>query len=121
MPAKKRILSVSYDESLLTTRHLMLEGLGFEVSSAYGFAKAVEFCRKQDFDLVIMGHSIPHYDKKDIVYELRQKCDAPVLALHKAGEAPLEQAEHNMEFAHPEQLLGFVKALLADRSVAKRA
>jgi hypothetical protein len=42
--AKKRILSISYDQALLVTRQLILEQQGYEVSSAFGFAEAMEIC-----------------------------------------------------------------------------
>ena len=51
---KKRILSISYDEVLLLTRHALLEQGGFEVWSAHGFAEALEACP---------GHE-PHIDRR---------------------------------------------------------
>ena len=112
MADKKRILSISYDESLLNTRQWMLEALGHEVASALGYTTALELCREQSFDFVIIGHSIPQADKKAIVREIRQHCNAPVLALNKHGERSLPEAEYNMDFSHPEQLLDFVKGVL---------
>jgi CheY-like chemotaxis protein len=65
---KKAILSISYDESLLVTRHLILEQAGFDVSSALGFAEAMELCsQNQHYDLVLMGHSMPRKDKSALI------------------------------------------------------
>lgn len=42
---EKHILSVSYDQPLLVTRQLILEQAGYDVSSAFGFAEAMEVCK----------------------------------------------------------------------------
>ncbi|HEY7402549.1 MAG TPA: hypothetical protein VIB39_03435 [Candidatus Angelobacter sp.] len=53
---KKKILSISYDEALLTMRELLLEREGYEVISAYGFVAAMEICIACDgFDLILIG------------------------------------------------------------------
>ena len=111
-----RILSISYDESLLTTRQLMLESQGHQVSSALGFTKALALCQKDGHDFVIVGHSIPHDDKLALINEIRHHCKAPVLALKKTTEPPVEEADHNLDFTQqPEQFLAFVKSALAQR------
>jgi len=116
-----RILSISYDEALLNTRQWMLESLGHQVTSALGFTTALDLCREENFDYVIIGHSIPQPDKKAMVREIRRNCDVPVLALNRRSEPPLQEAEYNMDFSHPEQFLDFVKDVLVDRPMAKRA
>lgn len=75
------ILSVSYGPVLLSTRQLMLESQGYTVTSAKGYVDAIRKCRGAECDLLIIGHSIPHTDKKEIVAEMKQHCYAPVLAL----------------------------------------
>src|SRR3954469_8108671 len=107
-----KILSISYDEPLLSTRQWMLEALGHQVTSALGFTKALDLCRTESFDFVIIGHSLPHSDKKAIVKEIRQHCNAPVLALLKHAEPQLQEAEYTMDFSQPEQFLEFVKGVL---------
>jgi CheY-like chemotaxis protein len=58
------MLSISYDQTLLVTRQLILEQQGYEVVSAFGFAEAMQICStRHDFDLVLMGHSMPQKDK----------------------------------------------------------
>jgi len=112
-----RILSISYDEALLTTRQWMLEHLGHQVSSAVGFAKAIGLCQKESFDLVVIGHSIPQADKQAIVAEIRKTCKEPVLALKRLSESPLEGAEYNIDFSHdPEEFLTFVNSVLSKSS-----
>jgi CheY-like chemotaxis protein len=107
-----RILSISYDETLLSTRQLMLEAQGHKVSSALGFATALKLCRESDYDLLIMGHSIPSSDKEQIIKTLRLVCKAPVLALLRATEPQLRVAEYNHELHGPEQFLHAVNKAL---------
>lgn len=94
----KRILSISYDESLLRTRHWILERAGYEVSSALGFDDALEVCKtRHDFDLVLMGHSMPQKDKKALFEALRPNCKAPLLSILRHGDSPIPEAEYAVE------------------------
>jgi DNA-binding response OmpR family regulator len=109
----KRILSISYDPSLLWTRELMLQQLGYSVVSVEGFVAALEACEapNRNFDLAILGHSIPTRDKERIISHFRQHCDAPILALLRPHERPLENADRSIE-ADPEKLVAAVEKLL---------
>jgi DNA-binding response OmpR family regulator len=82
----KRILSVSYDISLLETRKMLLEQKGYAVVNAFGFSKALGFCRAGGFDLFILGHSIPYDDKLALIESFRAHCPAPILSLERHGE-----------------------------------
>jgi DNA-binding response OmpR family regulator len=70
----RRILSVSYDQALLATRKMLLEHRGYDVTSALGFSDAVEQCQNCDFDLFIIGHSIPEKDKLNLIKTFRSHC-----------------------------------------------
>lgn len=110
-----RILSISYDHALLETRRLLLETQGYEVTSAVGFAEAIEVCDTH-FDLVIMGHSIPQKDKRAIVAELRKHgCASPVLSLLRFGEQPIPEAAHTADPANPQGMLDTVKWMLTEK------
>lgn len=113
-----RVLSISYDVSLLQTRALMLSHEGFEVESAVGFSAAIQACELRDFDLVIIGHSIPPEDKEAIVKELRRVCATPVLALRKANESPLDSAEYNLDSGDPHRFLSYVKEITKQKTRA---
>jgi len=92
--AKKRILCISYDESLLTTRKLLFERAGFDVVPAFGFTEASTICRNDPmFDLIVMGHSIPQADKIALVGLLRPNCTAPILSIRRAFEPSLQEAD----------------------------
>ena len=81
------ILSVSYDESLLKTRHMMLEQCGYRVVSALGFTDAMKQCSEGGpFDLFVLGHSIPVHDKQALVKAFRSAYGSVVVALKRSGE-----------------------------------
>jgi len=110
----KHILSVSYDQPLLVTRQMILEQAGFNVSSAFGFAEALEICKtRHDFDLILMGHSMPQKDKMALLTALRPKCSAPLLPILRHGDSPTPQADYSVDSADgPVVLLEAVKAAL---------
>jgi DNA-binding NtrC family response regulator len=110
----KRILSISYDESLLTTRQMILEQEGFEVVSAYGFAEASLVCKNNPtFDLIIMGHSMPRADKTALVDMLRPHCPAPVLSIRRHNDPPLPEAQFSVDsYDGPNALIATVKSAL---------
>lgn len=109
----KRILSVSYDESLLSTRQLILQHAGYEVTSALGFTDALEHCKKGEFDLVLIGHSIPREDKQTLVKVTRMVSQAPVLSILRPTSAPLAEADYSVQSADgPEALVAAVDKAL---------
>ena len=111
----KRILSISYDGSLLWTRQLMLQQMGYQVISAEGFVAALEACETPNlnFDLAILGHSIPLKDKERIISYFRQRYDSPILALLRPHEGAMENADRSID-PEPEKLIAAVRELLSD-------
>lgn len=69
-----RILSLSYDESLLRTRQMMLEDEGYEVISCARMDDALKQCGQNTFDIFILGHSIPTSDKQRLVDAFHRYC-----------------------------------------------
>lgn len=104
----KHILSVSYDENLLMTRELMLKQAAYQVTSALGFIEAIDKCATGSFDLLIIGHSIPHKDKQALITKFRKQCDAPVLVLKRHGEAQVEDADFE---GHPDNPVDFLETV----------
>jgi DNA-binding response OmpR family regulator len=90
---------------------MMLSREGFDVESAVGFSAAIEACKQGQFDLVIMGHSIPPADKAAIITQLRAMCDTPILALHRPNEEPLKSAEYNLDSGDPQSFLSYIKEI----------
>jgi CheY-like chemotaxis protein len=112
------ILSISYDVMLLNTRQLMLEGCGYSVTSAEGYVEAITKCRAADYDLLILGHSIPYSDNEEIVREFQARCQSPILALIRENEPELESATNCIHASNPKLLLDTVARLLARRAGA---
>jgi len=116
-----RILSISYDEVLLSTRQLLLENVGHRVTSALGLGQALKLCRTEKFDLVIIGHSIPEQDKERIIQAVREMRQTPVLVLLKFSERAHKSANYNHELHSPEQFVEAVKTILSEPAAAGRA
>jgi DNA-binding response OmpR family regulator len=116
---KPRILSISYDPSLLFTRQAMLQLAGYDVVSAEGFADAIEHSNGH-FDLIIMGHSIPQKDKRAIVASLNEHgCAAPLLSLLRHGEHRIPEAARSADPQDVELLLKTVKEMISEHVEAK--
>ena len=112
----KKILSISYDEPLLTTREMLLAQAGYEVTSALGFDEAMKHCEGPAYDLVILGHSIPRRDTQDLLRQVRRSAKVPVVSLRRYGEDPTPGADYSVENSEgPQVLLGAVKKALGAR------
>lgn len=113
-----RILSVSYDQALLSSRQLLLESLGCEVVSASDFGHALQHCnRGSGFELFVLGHSIPATDKEKLVAAFRTHCSAPVIALKKFGEEPTSSADFEIE-PEPGQLLQVISRVISGHAAS---
>ena len=116
------ILSISYDAELLRTRKLLLERRGHCVTSAEGFAETFRICADHNatFDLMVLGHSIPHQDKRAMVKHCRNTCSCRVLALLRENEPPVEEATRSVS-PDPDALLAAVQEILTEASGASTA
>jgi PleD family two-component response regulator len=108
----KRILSVSYDSVLLATREMLLKQKGYQVTSAFGFTESMEHCRNGRFHLFILGHSIPHKDKLQLINAFRSNCPAPILSLQRFGETDVPSHFYASP-DDPEKFLKVVDEILA--------
>src|SRR5689334_10368971 len=108
-----RILSVSTDRSLLETREMLLHECGYEVTSALGASEAIKQVGSK-FDLLIIGHSMPHEEKRALVKAFRAHNCAPVLALHRENEEMLEDVDFEIP-PDPQVVISAVASLIASR------
>jgi DNA-binding response OmpR family regulator len=117
---RARILSLSYDEMLLRMRHMILESAGYAVVSAHGLASGLEHCKDGGFDLFVLGHSIPHADKRKMMEAFRQVCPAPIISLRRgASEQMVDGADFHIE-PDPELLLKLLADIVPPKSALVR-
>ncbi|HEU5234124.1 MAG TPA: hypothetical protein VFU50_14770 [Terriglobales bacterium] len=114
----KHVLSVSYNESLLHTRELLLRSRGYKVTSGLGFTNAVAACKAARFDLFILGHSIPRTDKAELIRTFRKYCPAPVVSLLRPDETLEDEADGHVSPHDPKALLDRIDEILEDRADA---
>jgi DNA-binding response OmpR family regulator len=107
------ILSVSYDESLLRTRGMLLTAYGYQVTSTLGFTESLKACGDGKFDLFILGHSIPDNDKKELVRTFREHSSGLVISLRRGNESPVQGADYHI-LPDPEPLMALVEQLLKE-------
>jgi DNA-binding response OmpR family regulator len=111
MIALPRILSISYDRTLLETRELVLQRAGYDVLSLSRLKELTD-AACNDIGLIIMGHSIPQPEKRAMVADLRRRgCNAPVLALLRGDESSFREAADSVK-ADPEPMLEAVRRIL---------
>lgn len=117
------VLSISYDESLLLTRQLLLEQMGHTVHSAEGFSKAYELCASHGghYALIVLGHSIPHDDKIAMVKHCKDACTCPVLALLRPFETPVPGADKSVDASDPKAFMAAVNQSVGRNSRGKIA
>ncbi len=109
----QRILSVSYDSSLLATRAMVLEHGPFVVISVLTCAEALQKCEEGLFDLLILGHSVPRSDKLQMIQRFRKHGVAPVLSLMRPGQSSVAEADFETFSDDPGQLISTVVNILA--------
>ncbi|HSK46195.1 MAG TPA: hypothetical protein VLA83_20160 [Candidatus Binatia bacterium] len=99
------ILSVTYDPSLAATREMLFTSAGFHVSSTSSINQALELCADKDFDLVVIGHSMPMEQTRFLVKELRLRCDTPLLVLQRPGESLVTDVDYIFDSTESPALL----------------
>lgn len=94
-------------------RRILLEEAGYQVSSALGLREALANCKDGAFDLLILGHSIPHTDKVGLVKTFRIHSSAPILSLWEGDDVVADSVDYLAFSDAPEKLLGNVASILA--------
>ena len=79
--------------------------------SATGRDEAMAICSAMS-DLLVLGHSVPQSEKRDIVARYHQFNDSPVLSLLRPGQTKLPEVEYGIEYLNPEALLKTVTSIL---------
>ena len=92
---------------------------GYEIAEAHDGMEAVEICRKEDFDLIILDVMMPELDGFSTCLEIRKFKEIPVIMLSARGEeydklAGLEGGadDYVVKPFSPRELVARVKAVL---------
>jgi DNA-binding response OmpR family regulator len=109
----KSVLIVSWEKSLARTREMLLRGAGYSVTSAVGRDQAHSKCRSRA-DLLVLGHSVPPSEKKEVISCFRQHSTAPVLSLLRSHQQKLPEADFAVEAYDPANVVSVVRKILHD-------
>jgi CheY-like chemotaxis protein len=115
----KKILSISDNDALRVTRHIMLENRGYEVVSVANLRETRTALKSGDFDLVILGVSMDGEVKRDMAGVTRKLCNrARILELCRISpEVP--DAEHHLFSAEPEEVDQTIGRILRGEKVER--
>ena len=82
----QRILVVDDEKMIRNVIKEYAEFDGFEVTEAEDGMEAVEICRREDFDLIVMDIMMPRLDGYSAIKEIRKTKQIPVIMLSARGE-----------------------------------
>ncbi len=81
-----RILVVDDEEKIRTIIKKYTEFEGHEIQEAKDGMEAVQLCRRQDFDVIVMDVMMPELDGFSACREIRKQKEIPVIMLSARGE-----------------------------------
>jgi CheY-like chemotaxis protein len=120
------VLAVGMDAWRLITQSPIWKSAGYIAVSAASIKEGIDYFRAGDFDLVLMGHSIPAESKRRLAYLIRATgAQTPVVSIEKSPQAsdPFADATiHNDTGANDTgandacALLSGIGKLLADKA-----
>jgi CheY-like chemotaxis protein len=100
----KKVLSVSGNDALRVTRHMLLKSRGYDVVSAANLRETRNALKSGDFDLVILGISIDGEVKREMATITRKLCDrAQILELCRISPE-VADADHHLLSAEPQEV-----------------
>lgn len=120
-----RILIVDDEKMIRNVVKEYAEFEGYETKEAEDGMEAVEICRKEDFDMIIMDIMMPRLDGYSAIKEIRKTKQIPVIMLSARGEEydklfgfEIGADDYVVKPFSPKELLARIKAVLK-RSAAK--
>lgn len=121
----QRILVVDDEKMIRNVIKEYAEFDGFEVTEAEDGMEAVEICRREDFDLIVMDIMMPRLDGYSAIKEIRKTKQIPVIMLSARGEEydklfgfEIGIDDYVVKPFSPKELLARIKAVLK-RTAAK--
>lgn len=121
----QKILVVDDEKMIRNVIKEYAEFDGFEVTEAEDGMEAVEICRREDFDLIVMDIMMPRLDGYSAIKEIRKTKQIPVIMLSARGEEydklfgfEIGIDDYVVKPFSPKELLARIKAVLK-RAAAK--
>jgi DNA-binding response OmpR family regulator len=120
MNGKQSILIVDDEEKIRGVIKEYAEFEGYETAEAADGMEAVEKCRKEDFDIVIMDVMMPRLDGFSAAKEIRKNKNVPVIMLSARSEEydklfgfEIGADDYVAKPFSPKELLARIRAVLA--------
>ena len=120
-----RILIVDDEKMIRNVVKEYAEFEGYETKEAEDGMEAVEICRKEDFDIIVMDIMMPRLDGYSAIKEIHKTKPIPVIMLSARGEEydklfgfEIGIDDYVVKTFSPKELLARIKAVLK-RSAAK--
>ncbi len=114
-----KILIVDDEKMIRNVVKEYAEFEGYETAEAENGMEAVELCRKEDFDIIIMDIMMPRLDGYSAVKEIRKTKQIPVIMLSARGEEydklfgfEIGIDDYVVKPFSPKELLARIKAVL---------
>lgn len=115
----QRILIVDDEKMIRNVIKEYAEFDGFEVAEAEDGMQAVDICRREDFDLIVMDIMMPRLDGYSAIKEIRKTKQIPVIMLSARGEEydklfgfEIGIDDYVVKPFSPKELLARIKAVL---------
>ena len=119
------ILVVDDEENIRTVIRKYGEFEGYKITEVSNGIEAVEICRTQDFDLIILDIMMPELDGFSACRKIKEQKDIPVIMLSARGEEydkihgfELGIDDYVVKPFSPRELMMRVKAVLSRRNVS---
>jgi CheY-like chemotaxis protein len=111
MPSKS-ILLTSREPALLKTRAMLLAERGYQVAIALDHREVIELCKTHNFDLVVLGYTIPGKEKENILHTIREACGpVPALELYSGATPSTRSASHHFSMSPEDSAAKFVATI----------
>jgi DNA-binding response OmpR family regulator len=111
----KRIISTSYNTTVLKLRNLIIERMGYQVTTSKDSSVVLDLIARNDFDGAVVGDSIPFDLRVALLRDIRKIAPAlPIVALYRGNE------DHGLR-GLADQLVGSMEGLEALMSAIIRA
>ena len=110
---QRLILNVSYDQSLLDSRELVLCSVGYAVESTSSIEDALMRFSARHFHVVLIGHSVAERDRKRFISLIRQHNPSVPVVFVSNEDEPIDDPSADITTVnHPKKLLQSVSVAL---------